>query len=228
MPKDIRFSPQLFSFLEDLKANNNRDWFEANRSRYLEFVREPMLAFIAAFRPRLAQISPYVIADPKANGGSMLRLHRDLRFSKSKDPYKTMAAAYFWHQSGKENTPGFYLHLDPDHCFLGVGLWRPATPIRRAVTDAIAANADAWGAATASRPFKARFKFGGESLAKLPKQYSPDHPFAEDLRRKDFIVTTNFTRAQACAKDFLDRVETLCELSEPMMAFLTKAASLKW
>ncbi|MFN0107350.1 MAG: DUF2461 family protein, partial [Blastocatellia bacterium] len=100
MPKDLRFSPQLFEFLEDLKANNNRDWFESNRHRYLEFVREPMLAFIAAFRPRLSAISPFLIADPKPNGGSMLRLHRDLRFSKSKDPYKAMAAASFWHQSG--------------------------------------------------------------------------------------------------------------------------------
>lgn len=228
MHKDLRFSPQLFTFLEDLKANNNRDWFEANRSRYLEFVREPMLAFIAAFRPRLAQISPHLIADPKPNGGSMLRLHRDLRFSKNKAPYKAMAAAYFWHQSGKENTPGLYLHLDPERCFLGVGLWQPATPIRRAVTDAIAQNSDDWKAAVANRAFKAKFKFAGEALAKLPKQYDPEHPFAEDLRRKDFIVTANFTRTQACAKDFLDRIETLCELSKPMMEFLTKAAVLKW
>lgn len=228
MPKDIRFSPQLFTFLEDLKANNNRDWFEANRSRYLEFVREPMLAFIAAFRPRLANVSPYLIADPKPNGGSMLRLHRDLRFSKSKAPYKAMAAAYFWHQSGKENTPGIYLHFDPDHCFLGVGLWQPATAIRRDITDAIAANSDDWRKAVADRQFKAKFKFGGESLAKLPKQYSPDHAFAEDLRRKDFIVSAEFTRSQACAKNFLDRIESLCEISKPMMEFLTKAAGLKW
>src|SRR5262245_6279966 len=121
MPKEIRFSPQLFEFLEELKANNNKDWFEANRDRYTEFFREPMLAFIAAFRPRLANVSPYLIADPKPNGGSMLRLHRDLRFSKSKDPYKPMAAAYFWHQSGKESRPGIYLHFDISNCFLGMG-----------------------------------------------------------------------------------------------------------
>ncbi len=139
-----------------------------------------------------------------------------------------MAAAYFWHQSGKESRPGIYLHLDPDHCFLGVGLWRPATPMRRDVTDAIAKNSDAWKAAVTNRQFKARFKFGGESLAKLPKHYSPDHPFAEDLRRKDFVVTAEFTRQQACAKDFLNRVEKLCQTSKSFMEFLTKAAGLKW
>ncbi|MBP6821386.1 MAG: TIGR02453 family protein [Acidobacteria bacterium] len=228
MPKDIRFSPQLFTFLEELKANNNRDWFEANRHRYLEFVKEPMLAFIAAFRPRLANFSNYLIADPKPHGGSMLRLHRDLRFSKSKEPYKAMAAAYFWHQSGKESRPGIYLHLDPEHSFLGVGLWRPATPMRRDITDAIADKPDAWKAAVTDRQFKSKFKFGGESLAKLPKQYSPDHPFSEDLRRKDFIVTAEFTPTQVCAKDFLDRVENLCEAAKPFMQFLTKAAGLKW
>lgn len=97
MAKEVRFTPQLFEYLQELKANNNKEWFEANRSRYVEFVRDPMLAFIAAFRPRLANLSPYLIADPKPNGGSMLRVYRDLRFSKSKEPYKAMAAAYFWH-----------------------------------------------------------------------------------------------------------------------------------
>lgn len=228
MPKDIRFSPQLFTFLEELKANNNRDWFESNRHRYLEFVREPMLAFIAAFRPRLAAVSPYLIADPKPSGGSMLRLYRDLRFSKSKEPYKPLCAAYFWHQSGKESRPGIYLHLDPEHCFLGAGLWRPAPPMRRDVTDAIANNSDAWRKAVSDRQFKAKFKFGGESLARLPKQYDPEHPFAEDLRRKDFVVSAEFTRQQACAKDFLDRIESLCQISKPLMEFLAKAAGLKW
>lgn len=228
MPKEIRFPPQLFEFLEELKANNNKDWFEANRDRYTEFLREPMLAFITAFRPRLENISPYLIADPKPHGGSMLRLHRDLRFSKSKEPYKPMAAAYFWHQSGKESRPGIYLHFDTSNNFLGVGLWRPATPMRRDITDAIANNSDAWRKAISDRQFKARFKFGGESLARLPKQYDPEHPFADDLRRKDFIVSTEFTRQQVCAKDFLDRVESLCQIIEPFMEFLAKAASLKW
>jgi len=228
MPKDLRFSPQLFSFLEELKANNNKEWFEENRDRYVELVREPMLAFITAIRPRLAAISPYLVVDPKPHGGSMLRVYRDIRFSKSKAPYKAMAAAYFWHQSGKDNRPGIYLHLDPEHCFLGIGLWRPATPVRREITDAIAKNPDAWKEAISSRQFKAKFKFDGESLAKLPKQYDPDHPFAEDLRRKDFIVTAYFTRQQVCGKDFLDRVENLCQISKPFMGFLTKAAGLEW
>jgi len=228
MPKDIRFSPQLFEFLEELKANNNKDWFEANRQRYLEFVREPMLAFIAAFRPRLANISSYLIADPKPNGGSMLRLYRDLRFSKSKEPYKPRAAAYFWHQAGKDNFPGIYLHLDTKDCYLALGIWRPATAIRRDVTDAIANKPEAWEKVISDKQFKAKTKLSGESLARLPKPYNPEHPFAEDLRRKDFIASASFTRQQVCAKDFLDRVEGICQSARPFMEFLTMAAKLKW
>jgi len=228
MSKEIRFSPQLFEFLEELKANNNKEWFEANRHRYLEFVREPMLAFITAFRPRLANLSPYLIADPKPNGGSMLRLHRDLRFSNSKEPYKPMAAAYFWHQAGKDNSLGIYLHLDTKDCYLALGIWRPATAIRRDVTDAIANRPEAWKRATSDRQFKAKTKLTGESLARLPKQYDPEHPFAEDLRRKDFVASANFTRQQVCTKDFLDRVEGICQSSRPFMEFLTTAAGLKW
>lgn len=228
MPKEIRFSPQLFTFLEELKANNNKEWFEANRHRYLEFVRDPMLAFIAAFRPRLASINPYLIADPKPNGGSMLRIYRDIRFSKSKVPYKTNAAAYFTHQTGKENTPGIYLHLSPEESYIALGFWRPATAIRRNITDAIANRPEDWKKAITDRQFKSKTKLMGESLARLPKQYDPSHPFAADLQRKDFVASTTFTRQQVCAKDFLDRVESICQSARPFLEFLTTAAGLRW
>ncbi len=228
MPKNIQFSPELFTFLEELKTNNNRDWFEANRHRYLEFVREPMLAFIAAFRPRLANISSYLIADPKPNGGSMLRIYRDIRFSKSKVPYKTNVAAFFPHQAGKENTPGIYLHLALEESFLALGVWQPATAIRREITDAIANRPEAWKKAMSERQFKAKTKLMGDSLARLPKQYDPDHPFAADLQRKDFVASASFTQQQVCAKDFLDRVENICQSGNPFMEFLATAAGLKW
>lgn len=228
MSKELRFTPQLFAFLEELKANNNREWFEANRDRYIESVRDPMLAFIAAFRPRLANISPYFIADPKPNGGSMLRIYRDIRFSKSKVPYKTNAAAFFPHQTGKENTPGIYLHLAPEESYLALGFWQPATAIRRVITDAIANRPEEWKKAISERQFKSQTKLMGESLARLPKQYDPAHPFAIDLQRKDFVASATFTRQQVCAKDFLDRIETICQSGKPFMEFLTTAVGLKW
>ncbi|MBE9557976.1 MAG: DUF2461 family protein, partial [Proteobacteria bacterium] len=77
------FSPSLFNFLRDLAANNDREWFAANKARYVDDVRDPMLEFIAAFGPHLHKISTRYVADPRGNGGSLFRIHRDVRFSES-------------------------------------------------------------------------------------------------------------------------------------------------
>src|SRR6266540_5017920 len=87
--KQAVFGPGLFSFLADPRANNNRDWFAANKERYEQQLLEPALAFIEAFAPRLEKISPHFRADARPSGGSLFRIYRDTRFSKDKTPYKT-------------------------------------------------------------------------------------------------------------------------------------------
>ncbi|MCI0336290.1 MAG: TIGR02453 family protein [Acidobacteria bacterium] len=228
MAEELRFTPELFTFLQELKKNNNKEWFEQNRGRYLKFVRDPFLAFIAAFRPRLQNLSPWLVADPKPVGGSMLRIHRDLRFSRSKEPYKTMAAAYFHHQAGKENTPGIYLHLEPGRSFIGLGLWQPDTMTRRKVTDAISANPMGWEKSISGRQFRAACSLTGESLNRLPKQYDPEHPFAEDLKRKDFIADTTFSQQEVCRADFIEKVDQICQAGGPFLEFLTGSLGLPW
>src|SRR5262245_9932664 len=118
MPKELRFTTGLFDFLRELKANNKKEWLEANKDRNVADVRDLLLAFVAALRPRLFEISPYLVADPKTAGGSMFRIYRDTRFSKNKEPYKTMASAFFSHQTGGKEGPGLYLHLEPDSPFM--------------------------------------------------------------------------------------------------------------
>jgi uncharacterized protein (TIGR02453 family) len=225
MAKDLRFTPQLFDFLRELKANNRKEWFDPNKQRYLDDVRDPMLAFIAAIGPRLRQISPYLVADPKR---SMFRIYRDIRFSKNKDPYKTVASAFFFHQTAGKEGAGIYLHLEPDTCFLGIGLYHPDPVSRTKVTNAIAAKPDAWRDATSGKEFRKLLKMEGDSMAKLPKQYDPRHPFAEDLKRKDFIVCSYFSEKQACAKDFIDRVVDISQTASPYLGFIIKAVGLKW
>jgi len=228
MPKELRFTPGLFDFLRELKANNKKEWFDANKDRYVADVRDPLLAFIVAFRPRLLEISPYLVADPKPTGGSMFRIYRDTRFSKNKEPYKTTASAFFSHQTGGKEGPGIYLHLEPESCFIGIGHWRPDPVARTRVTDAIAAKPDSWRDATSSKEFRKLLKMEGEQLAKLPKQYDPQHPFAEDLRRKDFIVISYFSEKQACAKDLIERIHDISRTAAPYLGFIIKAAGLKW
>jgi uncharacterized protein (TIGR02453 family) len=158
----------------------------------------------------------------------MFRIYRDTRFSKNKEPYKTTASAFFSHQTGGKEGPGIYLHLEPESCFIGIGHWRPDPVARTRVTDAIAAKPDSWRDATSSKEFRKLFKMEGEQLAKLPKQYDPQHPFAEDLRRKDFIVISYFSEKQACAKDFIERVHDISRAAAPYLGFIIKAAGLRW
>ncbi|HSG46496.1 MAG TPA: DUF2461 family protein, partial [Longimicrobiales bacterium] len=80
------FSGETFRFLSELAANNERDWFKANRDRYDAHVRDPAVTFVLAVGERLNGISPHLRADPRPVGGSLFRIHRDVRFSKDKSP----------------------------------------------------------------------------------------------------------------------------------------------
>ena len=120
------FPPDAVRFLAELGKNNNRPWFQANRNRYEQSVRAPALAFIEAMAPRLERASPRIYADPSPHGGSLMRIHRDTRFSNDKRPYKTNIGIQFRHERGDDvHAPGLYFHLDPKEFFLACGMWRP-------------------------------------------------------------------------------------------------------
>lgn len=223
------FSPRLFAFLRQLENNNNREWFEANKERYLSDVRDPMLAFIDSFGRQLDGISSNFLADPRPVGGSMFRVYRDTRFSKDKDPYKTHAAAQFRHVKGKDvHAPGFYLHLEPRAVFAGGGLWRPDAKTAHAIREAIAADPAGWKRAIGGRAFRNRCTFEGDSLKRAPRGFDPGHPLIGDLMRKDFIVMTRFTERQACSADFMSVFSRTCRTMAPFMRFLTEAIDLEW
>lgn len=222
-------SPELFAFLRELKANNDRAWFEANKERYERQVRQPLLAFIADFGLRLAEISRHYIADARPLGGSLFRIYRDVRFSRDKNPYKTAAGIQFRHESGKDvHAPGFYLHLEPDNVFAGAGLWRPDKATLTKIRDAIVADPERWRAVSEDLAFRSVYRLGGESLQRPPQGYDPDHPFITDLKRKEFIADISFSEADACDPAFIDRYAGVCRQAGPYMEFLTTAVGLPW
>jgi uncharacterized protein (TIGR02453 family) len=229
MPKQAHFTPEFFSFLRQLKRHNNREWFQKNKRRYETDVRDPFLRFIEDFRPRLHKISPQFIADPRPSGGSLLRIYRDLRFRPDADPYKTMAAARFPHVAWKQTTaPGFYLHLELGTSFLAYGLWRPDPETRNTVIAAIVKSPAQWKKILANKKFRAACELSREKMKRMPPGYDPNHPLAEDLKRKDFTAFKTFTDEQVCGADFLDRVTSICEASASFMEFLTRARGLPW
>jgi len=221
--------PELFTFFRELKENNNREWFQANKQRYESDVREPLLRFIIDFGMRLPEISAHYVADARKSGGSLFRIYRDVRFSKDKSPYKTTAGIQFRHENGKDvHAPGFYLHLEPDGVFVGVGIWHPETKTLGKIRDAIVEHPNRWQEIISDKAFSTTYELGGDSLKRAPKGYDPDHPLIEDLKRKDFIASTPFSEEDACAPDFVDRFAEACHTASPFVKFLTTAIGLPW
>ena len=215
--------PGCFRFLRDLKAHNDRDWFQEHKARYEAEARNPVLQLIGAFEGPLAAISRQFSADPRPVGGSLFRLHRDTRFSKDKSPYKTHLGVNFRHRSeaaGGVHGPGFYLHLEPGGCFAGGGLWHPEPEGLFKVRQAIATKSSAWKTLRAGQVIE------GDALKRVPQGFAPDHPLAEDLKLKDFYVSQAFSDAQVLAADFPRCLVEAYRQAAPLVAFLCKALEL--
>lgn len=223
------FTPELFGFLKDLKDNNDRVWFKENQQRYEDAVRQPALDFITDFAEPLAGISEHFVADSRTVGGSLFRIQRDTRFAKDKTPYKLNTGMHFRHERAKDaHAPGFYLHLAPGGCFIGVGLWHPETKVAYAIRDHIAEHPKRWTGATRSKKFAEVFELGGESLKRPPKGFDPEHPLIDDLKRKSFMATTNLTQGQVTRGDFMAHFEDHCRRAVPMMRFLCDAVGVEF
>lgn len=221
-------TPELFRFLEELAANNERAWFEAARERYEAVVRGPLLAFVRCMEEPLEAVSPHLVADDRKVGGSLFRIHRDTRFSRDKSPYKTWAALQFRHEAGKDvHAPGLYLHLAPGNVFMGAGCWHPHRTALEAVREAIADAPEAWEGVRRAVE-KAGFRFAGDALTRAPRGYSPDHPAIDDLKRKDFIVIRDLSESEVCRGDFPRRFAALCASCNPLMRFLASALGQRW
>jgi uncharacterized protein (TIGR02453 family) len=145
------FTPAFFAFLKDLKAHNDRAWFAANKARFVDDVETPMREFIEAFGGRLREISPAFVVDPRRIGGSMFRIYRDTRFSGDKSPFKTWMAARFRHRGpGEAGLPGFYLHLAPDECYGGGGIYHTDARVVTQNRQHIVSSPRAWQAVRTS------------------------------------------------------------------------------
>ena len=220
------FTPDLFAFLRELGANNNRDWFTANKDRYVADVQEPALAFVEDVGHRLPEVSRHFVADPRPIGGSVFRIYRDIRFAKDKTPYKTQVGIQFRHAASRDvHAPGFYLNLEPDRVFMACGSWHPDRDTLHAIRTAIAAKPKRWTNIVESME---DFRLGGESLKRPPAGFDKEHPLIEELKRKDFIAYLDLTEADPVAPGFLDRFIELCGEASEFMRFLCDGARVDY
>lgn len=224
------FTPALFAFLRELEANNEKAWWDANKDRYRALVRDPALDFIIEFGPRLRKISPHFVAEAKATGGSLMRPYRDTRFSMDKTSYKTNVGIQFRHEAGKDiHAPGYYVHLEPGSCFVGVGLWHPETTVARALRQAIHDDVDGWSSATKGTGFQDTWSLDqdeDEMLKRVPYGFDPGHPHADDLRMKSFIAGASLNQKQVTGSGFDEMLAVMYAKASGFTRFLCNALDL--
>lgn len=185
------FPAEGVQFLRDLEQNNNREWFEAHKVRYVDAVQEPALALVVALGERLHAEFPSVHYDARTNGGSLTRIYRDTRFSADKTPYKTSIAMMFTSPGHKRmEAPGFGLQITTQQVDLVAGLFGFSKPqlesYRQAVLDE--AQGRALEEATAQVEAAGDYPLGGKELKRVPREYDADHPRAEWLKYKGLHV----------------------------------------
>lgn len=169
------FPKRTAAYLSKLSRHNNREWFEANRNIYNSEFLEPSIQFIVEMGDRLIDLDPEVVAIPKVDK-SIFRLHRDIRFSKNKTPYKTNAGLYFWNGRAKKmEASGFYFHLEPKLWGTGAGIYMFSPNLLRKYRDVVSNSSSAKELHHIVRALEKKgYSIGGKKFKKTPKGYDPN------------------------------------------------------
>jgi uncharacterized protein (TIGR02453 family) len=225
-PATALFRPEFFRFLRDLARNNRREWFEENRARYETDVRAPSIAFVEAVAAPLRRISPELVADPRPVGGSLMRIYRDIRFSKDKSPYRTAVGIHFAHRASRDHEgglPGFFLHLAPGESFTGAGAWRPSPPDLARIRAAVVADPAGW-----RRVRSVGISPDPEALKRVPPGFDADGPFSEDLRRKSLVASSAWSDGAVTSPSFPAKFIAECRRVDPLNRFLAAAVRVPY
>jgi uncharacterized protein (TIGR02453 family) len=221
------FPQQTLDFLTELARNNNRDWFEAHKEDYRLHVLAPTRDFVVALGERLKELSPGIRYDPRANGGSILRIYRDLRFSADKTPYNPNVRVGFWEGEGKRmENPSFLARIEPTGVSLYAGIHVFPKPTLKAYREAVVdetLGAELEAAMAAVRKV-GDYTLGGEHYKRVPRGYEAEHPRADLLRYNglwahtteplDAALITTPRLAEACFEQ--------CRNMEPLHRWLVK------
>lgn len=206
------------TFLEDLKKNNNRDWFQTNKPVYEKNHKE-----IIAFADEvLAKLSEHDMIETESGKKSLFRIYRDVRFSKDKSPYKTHWSGGF-KRATKLRRGGYYFHIQPGgNSMVGGGFWGPNKEDLQRIREEIATDASELREILADKTFVDTFgTLDGEQLKRAPKGFDPDHKDIDLLRYKQFIFSRNFTDEEILAPDFADKLDQCFQAMRPFFDFMS-------
>ncbi|MGO1596570.1 MAG: DUF2461 domain-containing protein [Sphingobacterium sp.] len=217
----MKIEKSTFDFLDDLKRNNDRDWFNEHRDRY-EAALGNVMQFIEYIIDRISDVDPHINRDISAKK-CLFRIYRDVRFSKNKEPYKSWFAAGISIDGRKLEGPEYYIHLGPEESYVAVGYWRPSKPHLDAIRQEIDYNAPdlmealmkgGWSAANLSKY---------DQLKRPPAGYTQDHEHIDLMKHRSFILNKKFSREQMESDRALDSVIEAYDTMIPFKLFLHRA-----
>lgn len=213
----------ILEFLKDLKIHNDREWFEKNKSRYLEAkqgfegIVADVLRQIVKFDPKLSGLDPKKLT---------FRIYRDVRFSKDKRPYKIHMGAGFSPNGKLVQEPGYYLHLQPGNkSFVAGGIYEPDAANLSKIRQEIDYNPEGLRKVMKSKSFMKLFDGFDEydRLKTAPKGYPKDHAYIEWLKHKSFIVSLALTDKQVTDQAFVKTVAAVCRSIKPLNDYIREA-----
>lgn len=229
------FPPDSLKFLRGLKRHNEKPWFEANRTVYERAVKEPLKQLAEELDVRFATLAPEFVAPPKR---ALFRIHRDVRFSNDKSPYKTHAALWVFHRDAGRGVgrsvgeahggAGFYFHLEPGASMIAAGYWMPPRPALNIIRDHLVEHRKAFEKIVHAPTFVKRFdKLNddepGVRLTRVPRGYAPDHPAAEWLRFNSFTASRALTDAEVLSPKLVDSIMNDYAALLPLVRWLNGA-----
>ncbi|RZK18735.1 MAG: DUF2461 domain-containing protein [Pedobacter sp.] len=209
-------------FIKDVAENNNREWFAEHKPKY-EVAKQDVLELVAAIIPELAKVDPLISADsdPKKN---LMRIYRDVRFSKNKDPYKNNFGIWFSAKGKGGNEPGYYLHIQPGKSFIAGGYWMPEAAHLKLIRQEIDYNIDEFKEIISAKDFKKVFTLGtSNALKNAPKGYDPADPNIEYLKLKSFEATTMLADEEFLKPNLVNKLISSFGTLQPLVAFLRNA-----
>ena len=217
------FSPAYFKFFDQLAKNNNKEWFDKNRSTYENEVKEPFKRFVGIIQQGLKKDNPEFLTIPSK---AIFRINRDIRFAKDKAPYKNHCGAFFSRSGTKDSRPGFYLHLGSPDIFLGGGMWELDKERLEKVRQEIYYNNDAFKKIIGEKAFKTSF---GTILGDRNKVLTPDYKeFAKEqpiIANKQFYYSAKLKKEDVMHKEFdklvLKHYKTAAKFNEFLMNAIT-------
>jgi len=218
-------SPAALRFLRGLKRNNDRTWFEARRDIFEQEIKKPMLAIVGEINEALLSFAPEHVRPPQK---ALMRIYRDIRFSKDKRPYKIHAAAW-WSRAGLEKTSGagFYFDVSSTEITIAAGCYMPERDqllaIRRHLSAAGAARHTAFRRLLASpRLSKLMQPIDGQPLTRAPKGFLPDDPALDLILHRQWGVSSILPAEHSTRPTLVGEIVHRFPLAAPLVALLNE------